>query len=101
MFALILGGLAEVCMVYALNKSEGFKNKLWSLLVIIFTICSLTCLSIAMNHIDMGIAYSIWVGLGSVGSIILGFFVFKEKLTLQQICFMILIIVAVIGLKLS
>ena len=101
MLFLIFAGISEVCMVYCLKRSEGFKNKLWTILMIISSYCSLGGLSLAMNQFDMGIAYSIWVAFGSIGSILLGILAFNEKTTKRQLLFMILIVIAVIGLKLS
>lgn len=96
---LIGSGLCEVLLVYCLKKSNGFTNKLWSLIVILVSASSLTLLSLAMKTTEAGTAYSVWVAIGSVGSIILGAVLFKEKLSKKQIFYLILIIISVIGLK--
>lgn len=98
---LVFAGCAEVLMVYALKKAQGFKNKLWSVLMVVFAACSLGGLSLAMQSLDMGIAYSIWVAFGSIGSILLGAIFLGDKVNRKQLFYMALIIVAVIGLKIS
>lgn len=98
---LSIAGLAEVALVYCLNRSEGFKNKGWSLLVLASSGCSIFLLSKGMEYTEAGTAYSIWVAAGSIGSIMLGYFIFDEKVTWKEIFFLFLIIVSVIGLKLS
>ncbi|WP_076459707.1 DMT family transporter [Limosilactobacillus caccae] len=96
---LIFSGIFEVLMVYALNCSRGFKILRWTIATLILAGLSLETLSLAMTWMEAGIAYSIWVAFGSIGSIILGVVMFHDKLKAKQLSFMALIIVAVIGLK--
>lgn len=96
---LICSGLCEVLLVYCMKKSDGFTHKLWSLITILVSASSLTLLSMAMKTTEAGIAYSIWVAIGSVGSLLLGAFLFNEKLSKKQVFYLILIIISVIGLK--
>lgn len=96
---LILSGLFEISMVFSLKKSEGFKRKQWSVLTIILAAFSLLLLSLAMKTLEAGVAYSIWVAFGSVGSLLMGSIFFKEKISKQQLIFIVLIIFSVIGLK--
>ncbi|WP_024615357.1 multidrug efflux SMR transporter [Clostridium sp. Ade.TY] len=98
---LISSGLCEVLLVYCIKKSVGFTNKLWSLITLLVAATSLTLLSMAMRTTEAGTAYSIWVAIGSVGSLLLGAFLFKEHLSKKQIFYLILIIISVIGLKIS
>lgn len=96
---LIIAGICEVGMVYALNKSNGFKVPSWTIFTLLAAGLSLAALSLAMTNLEAGVAYSIWVAFGSIGSIILGYFAFHDKVNLKQILCMAMIIVAVIGLK--
>lgn len=96
---LICSGIFEVIMVYALNRSNGFKLLRWTITTLIFAGLSLETLSLAMTSLEAGITYSIWVAFGSIGSIILGVVMFHDKVKVTQLSFMLLIIVAVIGLK--
>lgn len=98
---LALAGLCETVMVYTMRKSAGFKVKSWSVLTILVAICSLTLLSIAMTMTEVRIAYGIWVALGSIGSLLIGTLLFKERLNLGQWVGIICIIIAVIGLKMT
>lgn len=96
---LIIAGLFEVGMVYAMNRSQGFSKLLWTIITLIAATFSLLCLSLGMKTMEAGVAYSIWVAMGSIGSILLGSFVFHDKVNAKQILFMFLIIVSVVGLK--
>lgn len=97
---LLLSGCAEVMMVFFLKKSQGFKVKLWGILTFLMAACSLLLLSKAMLTLEAGVAYSIWVAFGSVGSLLIGSLFFKETIKWQQSLCMVVIIISVIGLKL-
>lgn len=99
--SLIIAGLSETLFVYSLKKSNNFKNKLWACLTILCGTASFFLLSYAMRFLDTGIAYSIWVAIGSVGTVLMSYLLFKEKLSKQQFLGIILIIISIIGLKLS
>ncbi len=96
---LLLSGLFEICMVFSLKKSKGFKKKQWSILTIVLAALSLLSLSLAMKTLEAGVAYSIWVAFGSIGSLLMGSIFFKEQISHKQLIFIVLIICSVIGLK--
>ncbi|EOS8072130.1 QacE family quaternary ammonium compound efflux SMR transporter, partial [Enterococcus hirae] len=84
-----------------LKNSHGFKKINWSIITIISAASSLLLLSHSMNTLEVGVSYSIWVAFGSIGSMILVVFLFKEKMNWLQFVSMTIILVSVIGLKLS
>ena len=49
----------------------------------------------------MGTAYAIWTGIGAVGTLVLGILFFGEAATLARFFFVGLIVVGILGLKLS
>ena len=98
---LLISGFCEVFMVFGLRKSEGFSKKKWAPFVIFFAAASLVLLSQAMKTMEAGISYSVWVGMGSVGSLILGSMLFGEKLDRKTLLNLGMIIVSIIGLKLA
>lgn len=66
-------------MVYALNRSHGFKVLVWSTATLVLAALSLETLSLAMEGLEAGVAYSIWVAFGSIGSIVLGVVMFQDR----------------------
>ena len=99
--ALILAGLFEVLWAFFLKNSKGFTLLLPSILFI-FTLClSMSLLAYSFRSIPMGTAYPIWTGIGAVGTVIIGILFFKESLSLQKTIFLTLILVGVIGLKIT
>jgi quaternary ammonium compound-resistance protein SugE len=58
-------------------------------------------LSIAARTIPIGTAYAIWVGIGAVGAVILGIILFDEPRDVGRMLFVGLLIVSLVGLKLT
>lgn len=62
---------------------------------------SFFCLSEAMQVLPTGVAYAAWTGMGSIGVSAVGILWFKEKFNLSQLVSLGLILIGVIGLKLT
>lgn len=100
-FALVLAGLLEVGWAIGLKYTEGF-TRLWpSVFTILAIIVSLGLLGIAVKSLPVGTAYAVWMGIGAAGTVILGIFLFGESTSLLRLASVGLILLGVIGLKLS
>lgn len=100
-FILIVAGLLEVGWAIGLKYSDGF-TKLWpSVVTIIGIIISLGLLSIAMKGLPMGTAYAVWVGIGTIGTAVLGIMLFGESADASRLISLALIIAGITGLKLA
>jgi len=98
---LVLAGLFEIGWAIGLKYTEGF-SRLWpSIGTISAMIVSFWLLGLAMKTLPVGTAYSIWVGVGAVGTVILGVILFGEPANFGRIISVVLIIAGIIGLKLS
>ncbi|MDT2047889.1 QacE family quaternary ammonium compound efflux SMR transporter [Priestia aryabhattai] len=97
--ALIGAGICEVGFVIFLKLSDGFKRLLPSIGFSVFSLASFYLLSLALREIPIGTAYSIWTGVGAVGSVLLGMFLFNEKKDWKRLLFISFIVIGVIGLK--
>jgi quaternary ammonium compound-resistance protein SugE len=49
----------------------------------------------------LGTAYAVWTGIGAVGVAIIGLFLFKEPADWNRLSSILLIIIGIVGLKLS
>jgi len=98
---LLVAGLFEIVWVQNLKLSQGFTKPFPTFFVIVFGVLSCYFLALAERAIPLGIAYAIWSGIGSVGVLILGAYVYGESITLAQLFFLALVIVGIIGIKLS
>jgi quaternary ammonium compound-resistance protein SugE len=98
---LILAGLFEVCWAVGLKYTEGF-TRLWpSVGTLTAMVLSVVLLGIAMKSLPMGTSYAVWVGVGAVGTAILGMVLFGEPATLARIASLGLVVAGIVGLKLS
>jgi quaternary ammonium compound-resistance protein SugE len=98
---LIVAGLFEVGWAIGLKYTEGF-TRLWpTVWTIMAMIVSLGLLGIAMKGLPVGTAYGIWVGVGAVGTVILGIVLLGESASMTRMISIALIIAGIIGLKLS
>jgi quaternary ammonium compound-resistance protein SugE len=98
---LVLAGLFEVGWAIGLKYTEGF-TRLWpTVWTAVAMIISLWLLSLAMKSLPIGTAYSIWVGVGSVGTVILGIVLLGEPMNAARLISIMLIIAGLIGLKLA
>ncbi|SNX60967.1 quaternary ammonium compound-resistance protein SugE [Nitrosomonas ureae] len=98
---LIAAGLFEVGWAIGLKYTEGF-TQLWPTIgTILAIIISLWLLGIAMQSLPVGTAYSIWVGVGVVGTVTLGIVLFGEPVNVARLISVALIITGIIGLKLT
>jgi len=98
---LVLAGLFEIAWAIGLKYTEGF-TRLWpSLWTIAAMIVSLGLLGLAMKSLPVGTSYAVWVGVGAVGTAILGIVLLGEPATAGRIASLALIVAGIVGLKLS
>lgn len=98
---LILSILLEVSGTMCLKLSQGFTKIVPSILLFIFYGFSLTLLSFALKKIDISVAYAIWSGLGTTLIATVGILWFREPLSAVKILSIGLIVLGVLGLRLS
>ncbi len=99
---LIVAGLCEVGFAFCLGKTKGLAGLPyweWMAGFAFFYVLSAVLLSKATQTLPIGTAYPVWTGIGAVGSVLLGIFVFHEPATFWRIFFITTLIVSIIGLK--
>jgi quaternary ammonium compound-resistance protein SugE len=98
---LVLAGLFEVGWAIGLKYTEGFTRFWPTIWTVAAMIISLWLLGIAMKSLPVGTAYSVWVGVGAVGTVILGIVLLGEPANAARLISVALIIAGIIGLKLA
>ncbi|WP_339900341.1 quaternary ammonium compound efflux SMR transporter SugE [uncultured Gilvimarinus sp.] len=100
-FYLLLAGLFEVVWAVGLKYSEGF-TRLWpSVATLVAIIISLSLLGLSLKELPISTAYAIWSGIGAVGTVILGIFLFGEAVSALRLVCIALILTGIAGLKLT
>jgi quaternary ammonium compound-resistance protein SugE len=98
---LVVAGLFEIGWAIGLKYTEGFTRP-WPVIGTVLTmIISLGLLGIAMKSLPVGTAYSVWVGVGAVGTVILGIVLLGEPANAARLISVALILAGIIGLKLA
>lgn len=96
---LIIAGLLEVVWATAMKKSDGFTKLGPSVVTIVAMIVSFGLLALAMKQLPLSVSYTVWVGIGAVGSAIMGVVWYGERLNAAQWVCMALIAAGIVGLK--
>ncbi len=100
---LLLGAItAEMIATTALRLSEGFSRLIPSIVVVIGYGTSFYLLAMALKRgLEMGVAYAIWSGLGTVTIVLIGVFLFQEKLSLGAMAGIVLVLIGVVLINLN
>lgn len=98
---LVVAGLLETGWAIGLVYTKGFTRPIPSMLTIAAIAGSMYLLALAAKTLPIGTAYAIWVGIGAAGTAILGIALLDEPVTAGRIAFLVLLIVAIAGLKLT
>ncbi|KIA87183.1 multidrug efflux SMR transporter [Flavobacterium sp. AED] len=99
---LIIGGLFEVGFATCLGKakeSSGVTATIWLVGFLICLTISMVLLYKATQTLPIGTAYAVWTGIGAVGTVLVGIFVFKEPADFWRVFFITTLIASIIGLK--
>ncbi|AZC19986.1 quaternary ammonium compound efflux SMR transporter SugE [Pseudomonas sp. CMR5c] len=98
---LFFAGLFEVGWAVGLKYTDGFSRPLPTALTILAMAISLGLLGLAVKELPLGTAYAIWTGVGAVGTVIAGIILFGESMALVRLVSVALIILGLVGLKVS
>ena len=99
---LIIAGLFEVAFAFCLGKAKeaaGSEMYLWYGGFLVALCISMGLLIKATQTLPIGTAYAVWTGIGAVGTVLVGIFVFKEPVTFLRLLFITTLIASIIGLK--
>lgn len=98
---LLVAGLLEVGWAIGLKYTEGFTRLVPSALTLAAMAGSVGLLGLAMKTLPVGTSYAVWVGVGAVGTAILGIVLFHEPASAGRLVSLGLIVAGIVGLKLA
>lgn len=98
---LFLAGLFEVAWAIGLKYTDGFTRPWPTAATLVAMVVSVVLLGIAMKSLPVGTAYAVWVGVGAVGTAILGIVLFAEAASAGRLLSLALIVMGIVGLKLT
>lgn len=98
---LLIAGLFETAWAIGLKYTDGF-SKFWpSFWTILAMVISVWLLGLCVKQLPVGTAYAVWVGIGAVGTVIGGIYLFNEPVSLLRMMSLACIIAGIVGLKLA
>jgi quaternary ammonium compound-resistance protein SugE len=98
---LVIAGIFEMVWAVGLKYTEGFTRLLPSAATIAAMVLSFVFLSQALKSLPVGTAYAVWTGIGAAGTAVLGIVLFGESRDVLRILCLSLIVIGIIGLKLT
>ncbi|MFE3797870.1 multidrug efflux SMR transporter [Nocardia tengchongensis] len=98
---LLIASVFEIVFALATNATHGFTVLGPSLLTAAAAAGGIFFLGLALKSLDVGVGYTVWTGIGSVGTVLFGAIVFGEAFTPAKVAAFALIIGGVLGLKLA
>ncbi|MDA4844180.1 DMT family transporter [Hoeflea poritis] len=98
---LFLAGLLEIGWAVGLKYTDGFRLPVPTVITVTAMIASIALLGLALRTLPLGSAYAIWTGIGTMGTVIVGMFLFSEPATAIRLGCIGLIMMGIVGLKLS
>lgn len=99
---LIVAGLFEVAFATCLGKAKetaGMEMYYWYIGFFVSLTVSMLLLIKATETLPMGTAYAVWTGIGAVGTVLMGIFIFKEPATFWRLFFLVTLVSSIVGLK--
>lgn len=96
---LFVAGLFEIAWAIGLKYTEGFTRIVPTGLTVGAMIISVLLLGLALRDLPVGTGYAIWTGIGTVGTAILGIYLFGDPATAARLACIGLIVAGIVGLK--
>lgn len=100
-FYLFIAAFGEIGFVVFMKMSDGFKRHHYTVLSALSVSAGFYFLAKSMEVLPLGTAYTIWTGIGAIGSVLIGIIFFKEDKSFKKIFFLLMILVGVVGIRLS
>lgn len=97
---LLLAGFLEVGWTFGLKYSEGFTILVPSIITVVLLAASFYLFAKSMQIIEIGTAYAMFTGMGTVGTVIAGILFLDEPIDFWRMFFIVLLISGIVGLKL-
>ena len=98
---LALAGVLEITWALCLKRSEGFTRPPWGMIALVTSVARFVLLALALRSVPLGTGYAVWTGFGVAGTAIGGMLLFREPVTPLRLVFISLIVISIIGLRMT
>ena len=99
--ALVTAGLLDVGWAISMKYAEGYTRPGWSIVSLALLAAFVFLLGRALQVLELGVAYTVWTGIGAVGTLTMGVLLFGETLNPVKITGIVLVMIGIVALKLA
>ena len=99
--ALVTAGLLDVGWAISMKYAEGYTRLGWSIASLVLLAAFVFLLGRALQVLEIGIAYTVWTGIGAAGTLIMGVLLFGEAMSAMKIAGIVLVMSGIVALKLA
>jgi quaternary ammonium compound-resistance protein SugE len=97
--ALVTAGLLDVGWAIAMKYADGYTRLGWSLVSPVLLAAFVFLLGRALQVLEVGIAYTVWTGIGAAGTLIMGVLLFGEAMSAMKLAGIALVLAGIAALK--
>lgn len=98
---LVLAGLLDVGWAITMKYAEGYTRPGWSIASLVLLAAFVVLLGRALKVLEVGVAYSVWTGIGAAGTFLMGIVLFGETLSAMKLAGIALVLMGIVALKLA
>ena len=98
---LLTAGAFEIMFALGLKYTHGFTRLVPSVLTAVAGVASFLILSQSLKTLPVGTGYAMWTGIGTVGTALLGMWLFDEPRDVSRLACIGLIVLGIVGLRLT
>jgi len=100
-FVLVAAGLLDVGWAISMKYAEGYTRPGWTLISLVLLAAFVLLLGRALKVLEIGVAYTVWTGIGAAGTLLMGVWLFGETLNPTKIAGIALVMSGIVALKLA
>jgi quaternary ammonium compound-resistance protein SugE len=97
--ALVTAGLLDVGWAIAMKYADGYTRLGWSLVSLVLLAAFVFLLGRALQVLEVGIAYTVWTGIGAAGTLIMSVLLFGEAMSAMKLAGIALVLAGIAALK--
>ncbi|MCK1536679.1 MULTISPECIES: multidrug efflux SMR transporter [unclassified Bradyrhizobium] len=98
---LVIAGALDVGWAISMKYAEGYTRAGWSVVSLVLLVAFVVLLGRALKVLEVGVAYSVWTGIGAAGTVVMGVVLFGEALSAMKIAGILLVLMGIAALKLA
>jgi quaternary ammonium compound-resistance protein SugE len=98
---LVTAGLLDVGWAVSMKYAEGYTRPGWTVVSLALLAAFVLLLGRALKVLEIGVAYTVWTGIGAAGTLLMGVWLFGETLSPTKIAGIVLVMSGIVALKLA